>query len=92
MARKFAGPKSEDAQELFGFKLPEGCATYSLRLRPSIMDEADRLLDGASRSVLVDNLVEKWIKLIKARKAERLAREAFSASPSAGPVPGPERE
>ena len=54
-----------------GFKLPEKCTSYTVRLRHSVVDKVDTLLAGASRSVLIESLLKKWIESITARRRER---------------------
>ena len=78
-------------QEL-GFRIPETCETYSFRLHPSIVEEAEALLGGASKAMLVDNLLMRWCASVKARRAERERREAMAekeqaAAPAESAVP-----
>lgn len=62
-----------------GFKIPERCETFSFRLHPSTMKDVDELLDGASRGMLVETLLKRWVLSIKARRAERARREQQQA-------------
>jgi len=60
----------DDFEDL-GFKLPEKCTSYTVRLRHSVVDKVDTLLAGASRSVLIESLLKKWVESITARRRER---------------------
>lgn len=63
----------EDFLDL-GFKMPEKCRSYTLRLKPSVVSTVDTLLAGASRSVLIESLLKKWVESINARRRERERR------------------
>jgi len=51
-----------------GFVVPEKCRSYTVRLKPSIVDRCDKLLAGASRSMLIESLLRRWMESIAARK------------------------
>jgi hypothetical protein len=51
-----------------GFVVPEKCRSYTVRLKPSIVDRCDTLLAGASRSMLIESLLRRWLESIAARK------------------------
>jgi hypothetical protein len=65
-----------------GFKIPEKCTSYTVRLRHSVVDKVDNLLAGASRSVLIESLLKKWIESITARRRER-ERQVKNSFPQA---------
>jgi len=63
-----------------GFKVPEKCRSYSTRLKPSVVETVDNLLAGASRSILIESLLKKWIEQITARRRERDRRVTTAES------------
>lgn len=60
----------EDFVDL-GFKVPERCNSYTIRIKPSIIARVDQLLAGASRSMLIESLLKRWLDAIVARRRER---------------------
>jgi hypothetical protein len=80
----------EDFVDL-GFKVPERCNSYTVRLKPSLVLRVDQLLAGASRSMLIESLLRRWVDAIVARRRERDRERQISAVVPSEPE-GPKEE